>query len=268
MYDFLKISESCRLNSSIPSDKFGYEEKDHISITLLGTIKPGLANVTYEETDTKHLGEIMILQVEVHDHPQEIFHLIQPIFKFIMYQCLVLLKYKEKFKLVTCKIRPGKRDSDLNVLNNFAVSSWIHPDIMSLDAKKMIDDIRTAINTESDLFTIYSMMHLAISNFPQRGTSLAHTKRIIMGVMGRIYPTGIEFKEILQYCTPFEYHKPIEKARKYQKAHRETNHILLHDYEDIWYCLNRYEKTRKIIDAQQYHNMRELLYYIEEERWY
>lgn len=252
---------------TIPKERLGYEENDRVQVTLLGTIKPDLANVTYAEDDELHVGEIMVIQVDVEDILQDIYPFLLPIFKAIKYQCLVVLKYLEKFKLAVCKVRPGKVNPDLNIPNYIIASYWIHTDLMSAPVEKAISDIRTALNDSTDLKTIYERIHSAVVSIEQRGMSEAHAKKIVMGVMGRQYPKGIKFKEILKYCTPIQYHKPKPgPRRKHAPVERESNYILLHDYEDIWYCLQRSEQTQRYVSGES--DMQTLIYRLEKEPRY
>ena len=267
MHEFLQIPTSCRQNLSLPKDRLGITEEAVTDITVLGIIKPDLINVQYSEEDVSHSEEIAIIQLTLDNIDIDLFQLVRTIFKEIKYKCLLILKYQKKLKLSTCSFETGKNDTNLNVLKTAIISWWIHPDLMSQPVDRSILHIRNALNCQTDLKSIYLTIHNAVVNIKQSGTSYAHAQRIVRNLIGN--KQGIPYKTIYKDCTPIQYHQPTQnRYNKYAKVNKGANYILLHDYEDIWYCLNKYEPTQSIIEARKYKNMEELLYYTESEPWY
>lgn len=265
MTDFLQIPDKCRMNNSIPLERFDIKDDAVNNANVIGIIKPELSKVYYSETDINHIGEIVIIQLDLNGGLIDLYSILRGVFKNIKYKCIVILKFQDKFKISTCRFNPGKIDPSANILKNIIISCWIHPELMSQVTQNSVNSIREALNSNLDLDSIYANIHAAVVNINQRGTSEAHAKRIVQGVTGNKY--NHEYKKIFKYCTPIRYHKPKSSRLRYS-SERETNYILLHDYEEIWYCLNKYEKTRQIIEARGFKNMDELLYYIESEPWY
>ena len=267
MCDFLRIPDLCKQNINIDKNKVGLGNADAVKdITVIGMIKPSLADVQYSEKDIGHSEEIAIIHIELQDITVDYYSLLRSIFKTIKYKCLLVLHFQDKYKLATCRFTPGKKDSDLNVLKSVIISCWIHPDIMSAPVEKSVHRIREALNNMKNLDDVYRTIHDAVVDINQRGTSYAHAQRIVKNLLGN--KKNLPYATIYQYCTPVNYHKPTGGSKTYDKANRMSNHILLHDFEDIWYCLNRYEPTRRIIEGRQYKDMDELLYYTEGDSWY
>lgn len=265
MQDILKIPMRCRVETKIPQQRFELNDPAIIAITAIGMIKPELANVFFSANDKEHIGEIAIIQLDFQQVPEDLYTPLRKVFKAIKYKCLLVLKYQNKFKLSTCRFTPGKSDPNNNVLKHVKISSWIHLDCMSQQVSHSMERITTAINSEGDLDAIYAEIHDAVVEINQRGTSYAHAKRIVQGLTGNKY--GHEYSKIFKYCTPIPYYIPEGTGAKYH-VKKGNDYILLHDYEEIWYCLNMYQKTKMIIDAWEYKNMDEILYKIESEPWY
>lgn len=65
-------------------------------------------------------------------------YLSQHIFSKIKYPCILLIQYKEKFLLCSCKFDAGRIDYEKNILKSILFSHWVYPDIISSAAQSFI----------------------------------------------------------------------------------------------------------------------------------
>lgn len=70
-----------------------------------------------------------------------LFEVARKIYKKVKYPCLLILKYQDKFLVSTCQFDAGKVDRDNNLLHAVNFSHWIHADLLSPGASRMICEI-------------------------------------------------------------------------------------------------------------------------------
>ena len=179
------------------------------------------------------------------------------IFKKVKYPCLLVMCYQNKFLCSCCRIAAGKIDYDNNILGRICFSHWIHPDLLTDKSQNMLSEINQALNLKSNLYDIYIKMAHAIESFKLSGISRAHVDRLLQDMLGKTPASKRD--EIMQYCTPYKKFVPRNgtQAAKFEK---EKNHYeFRYDSEDIWYCLLKNEKTRKVISGRRYRDIEDLI---------
>ena len=70
----------------------------------------------------------------------------------------------------------------------------------------------------------------------------------------------------MQYATPYKKHHLTERtvAAKYDKSKRTKSFTYSYDYEDIWYCFQKYEPSNKAIEGRRYRDIEDLVFSIDE----
>lgn len=266
MLSFFNIPKQCALNLNIPLEKFFVGapsiRSSVIAVHWRASIKPMLTGTAAVNRGNIRYEEIQILSVELKDS-DNLFAILHGIYKQIKYPCLVDVQYKDKFLISTCQFRAGKVDRDDNIIYCINCSHWIHPDLLSSGAVQMIDEINRALAQQGDLRSIYTEMVHAVQRFRLNGTTKAHIDRLLFDMIGKTSPTKRD--EIMKYCTPYRKHAPINSSRaaKYDKAKRRSTFSYAYDYEDIWYCLLKFEQTKKVVLGRRYRDIQELVFQID-----
>lgn len=266
MLSFFNIPKQCALNLNIPLEKFFVGapsiRSSVIAVHWRASIKPMLTGTAAVNRGNIRYEEIQILSVELKDS-DNLFAILHGIYKQIKYPCLVDVQYKDKFLISTCQFRAGKVDRDDNIIYCINCSHWIHPDLLSTGAVQMIDEINSALAQQGDLRSIYTEMVHAVQRFRLNGTTRAHIDRLLFDMIGKTSPT--ERDEIMKYCTPYRKHAPINSSRaaKYNKAKRRSAFTYSYDYEDVWYCLLKFEQTKKVVLGRRYRDIQELVFQID-----
>lgn len=262
---YIDIPNDYRIKKEIPPEKF---ESAIIAecvdrITWSGNIKSAVSGVEATSTNETRYEEIQLFHFEVRDRSM-IYDVGRSFYQEIKYPCIIELQVGEATTIGVCEFQPGKNDPEKNVLHTQCFSHWLHEDILSPQAQTMISTINGAIRKKTDMQDIYRSVRNAILNWKMGGTSRAHVDRIIFDLIGkgRVSPNSVR-----KYCQPFEYHAIMPGNRKYTTQRRENSYTLIHDYEEVWYCLMKCPETRRIIELRRYRDMDDLLYSIDSKGW-
>ena len=270
MLTLFKIPEQCALKINVFISKFLNPDSDVgqsvESIQWRASIKPEFTGITAVNNNTLRYDELQIVLITL-VNTDFLFEVTRKIYKEIKYPCLLILNYQNKFLVSTCQFNAGKVDKDNNLLHAVNFSHWIHADLLSPGADRMICEINEAINEKSDLCHIYTKMTHAIQNFRLGGTTKAHVDRLLYDMCGRI--SAAKRDAIMKYCTPYKKHAPLDASRatKYNKAKRTSAYTYSYDYEDIWYCLMCCEETQEVIRKRKYRDIEDLIYSIDSKSW-
>lgn len=256
----LLIPEKCMVQNKILVSKFFDDDyfESVRSITWLASLKPLFVNVTAVKTETIRYEEIQIICVDLTE-TDNLYGVANAFYKKIKYPCLLVMRYNNKFLFSTCQFDAGKDDYNSNKLHSIQFSHWIYPDLLSDGAKRTINKINNALNLESDLKTIYTELSHAVQFFRLEGTTKAHVKRLLYDMIGPTSDNKLD--NIMQYATPYKKHHLTEQtlAAKYDKSKRTKSFTYSYDYEDIWYCLQKYEPSKRVIEGRRYRDIEDLM---------
>ncbi len=262
MLSILQIPEKCIYNKPVPLEKIFKGENDETlnavqSIMWHATLKPALVNVSAVKTDLIRYEEIQVFTVTLND-PSMLYAIARSIYKMIKYPCLLVFCYQEKMIFSTCQFNVGKTDCENNILRGISFSHWVYPEQLSKGAQEMIEKINAALNSEKDLYSIYTELSHAVQFFQLSGISKAHVDRLLRDLLGRGHKSR---DKIMQYCTPYKKYAVTDESRasRYDKLKRTSNHTYSYDREDIWYCLLKYEPAKKVIIGRRYRDIDDLI---------
>lgn len=267
MISLLNVLDKSIRNSSVPLEKLFAKAPEAVgksveSVIWYASLKPDVLEADAVKNETIRYEEIQILIVKLTgtDYMYDIARLV---YKSIRYPCLLVFQYQNKFTCSVCQFEAGAIDYDNNILHNILFSHWIHPDLLTAKAKLMIDRINSSLSEKSNLLSIYTGIAHAIENFRLSGISKAHVDRILRDMLGKTLPKSLD--KIMKYCTPYKIFFASEHsiAARYDKSKRRTDSRYSYDYEDIWYCLMQYDKTRNVIVGRRYRDIEELIYKID-----
>lgn len=270
MLTLFNIPEQCALKINVPLSKFMSPDSDIgqsvESIQWCASVKPEFTGITAVNSDIIRYDELQIFLINL-VNTDFLFEVARKIYKKVKYPCLLILKYQDKFLVSTCQFDAGKVDRDNNLLHAVNFSHWIHADLLSPGASRMICEINESLNEKSDLYHIYLKMTYAIQNFRLGGTTKAHVDRLLYDIRGRTSATKRD--AIMKYCTPYKKHAPLDASRatKYDKAKRTADYTYSYDYEDIWYCLMCCKETQEVIKKRKYRDIEDLVYSIDSKNW-
>lgn len=265
MIELFDIPQNCICNITIPTQKFfGDSELVDLveGIQWYASLKPSLINAQPVKNSDIRYEEIQILCLKLTD-TNNLYEIVRTIFKQVKYPCLLLIEYENKFLCGCCRFNAGKIDYDNNILKQIVFSHWIHPDFLSANAGKTIENINHALNKRTDLYDIYTEITHSIQNFSLNGITKAHVERLLKDLLG---PCSAKKRDtILAYCTPYKKYAPTDtsKSAKYDRNKRTSNYTYRYDIEDIWYCLKQYEPTNAVVVGRRYKDIEDLIYSID-----
>lgn len=272
MLTLLNIPTQCiRANYDRDIPVSNFFKKDSIalagyvhSVKWYASMKPGLINARPVKTKEVAYEEIQVFQVEISDSKQ-MFYIANALYKHIKYPCILIIKYEKKYCVGVCPFTIGKVDFDKNILKAEVFSHWIYPDLLSPSATKFISAINQSIEADDNLRSIYTRIYHAVQMFRLKGTTKTHVNKLLCDLLGKSNCSESKRNEILKYCTPYKKHMPTSDslAAKYDSSKRTSNYVYSYDYEDIWYCLMKYEQTRTIIEKRKYRDIDDLIFTID-----
>lgn len=271
MIDLFDIPEACRFEYSISVDKFNADNKDvfYNSVTDIkwaANINPQILGIDNTGNDLDVFKEMQVLCVSI-NNSHAVYPVARVILQSIKYPCILLIRYQDKFAICSGRITPYKRDFEKNSLKKIYISHWIHTDLVSAKADECIQKINCAFCIRSSIHDMYCRVRDAIESFELGGLSKSCSYEIIESLIGSC--NDKEKQEILQYCTPYQYHSPSDDSigAKYDMSKRSAQYTWIHDEEDLWYCFMRNNKTRSVIKGRRYESMEELLFRLGYDRW-
>ena len=268
---FVKVKRECIVDKEVQVSRFvgdncTKELKSIIKkIIWYGTIKPGISKVDASISDTQRYEEIQLLEVEIQDR-QQLFDVGKVIFSSVKYPCIVEFSMDDVISIGCCTFSPGKKDYSENVNKSMVFSHFLHRDLISPQAKKMVDQINDALSEERvSIGDIYSKVKGRILDYKLGGMSRDHVDRLIVDMLGKT-PSGRK-AEIRKYCIPYEYHQPIVGSGKYGNKRKFSNYTLVHDFEEVWYCFMKDLQVRSMIEKRGYRDMEHLVFAIDSKGW-
>lgn len=265
-----RIPDQCIIDREINKKEFFDGSKLSLakfvrSISWYASLKPGFISAKPVRTSEIAYEEIQVFQVEI-TNSEKLFSIAAAFYKKVRYPCILIMKFGAKYCVGACPFTVGKIDSDKNILKNQAISHWIHPDLLSPGASKLISAINQSIETGNDLQSIYTRIYHAVLIFQLGGgITKVHVDRLLWDLLGRNNCPESKRNEILKYCTPHKRYMPTDDslAAKYDGSKRTSSYIYSYDIEDIWYCLMQYAPTKKIIASRRYRDIEDLVYCID-----
>lgn len=253
------IPDRAKVDFEIPKSKIDFSENvvdDILDVKWIGTIKPCIMGVEPVVAEDKRFEEIQIMSVNI-TTVENIYEIGKCIFKSVKYPVILKVCYEEKYLIGVCIFKPGKIDSNENVLSKIQYSHWIHEDLMSKNASKLLDVISETLKEESNLYDIYKTIEQAIVAFKISGTNKAHINRLLNHMLGAKY----DFDEIMKYATPV---KIYGKVGSHYSSKRTTSFTYCYDYEELWYCFMKNERTARVITNRRYRDIEDLIFSINE----
>ena len=267
MIQLFNIPEKCIVNKEIPLEKIftNNNKGNRKQLLWYATIKSEVFPVRKVNTEEKRYEEIQFLELYV-DSAENLYGLVTPIFKKIKYHCVIVVNNGDKSIVSICNYKPGKRDYSLNTHRRIEFSHWIHEDLLSSPATQFIENINRAIDSADSLEEMYGLIRNAVTAFPLSGTTKRYIEKILTYFTGG--KINYNFNEIMSYCSPRRFSVPMNpsKAAKYNKNMRYYPNVYSYDYEDVWYCLMKYDFTARIIKKQRYRDINDLIYCLNE-KW-
>lgn len=231
------------------------------SITWVMSIKPQILNVTPLLNEKYRIEEIEVFQVSITKLIDEgtYTELYKHIFAKVLYPCVLIIVYKNKYKFVACKFEAGKNDYNKNVLKSFYISSWIYDDLLTEKAAKCKDAIsRMLLTREGSLQEIYLEICNTILQFQQRYIgSRNHIQRIVYSLAGN---SGIP---IIATIPSVKRYEAKAKKNKYQKTEYMSQFKYYYEYEDIWHTFMQDDRLNLIIKKRRYSDIEDLIFSID-----
>lgn len=224
------------------------------SIVWEGNIKPAIAGIDATVIGNLRYEELQFLQVKLKGR-EDLYSIGKCIYSKIKYPCVIEFLLNDSVIIGVCKFTAGKIDISLNTEKRLFFSHILRKDLLSAKAQEMIDNINHAITSCSNIGDMYNSICSSVSNYQLSGTTKAHVYRLITDMLGKTLPK--ERNSIMQYCEPYKYYAPIFDNRYNKK--KNSNYILVHDYEEIWFCFMKHPATKKVIESRRYRDIEELI---------
>lgn len=256
------IPDECKLSIKIPPEKFDLTTDDVNCVLWLGNLKPAVTLVEPTITPKQRYEELQFFQVKLHSR-EKLYEVGKCIYSRVKYPCVIEFVINDVVTIGICKFNAGALDFTENVKKRIFFSHFLRKDLLSDKAQKMVDDINNAISTQKDLGNMYDAICDAISNYRLSGTTMAHVERLITDMLGKT--TATQKQLIYQYCEPYKYHA-VTSGNRFS-GRRASNYMLIHDYEELWYCFMMFPATRKVIENRRYRDIEDLIYSIDSKGW-
>ncbi len=267
MLHLLSIPEKCKCEIKIPQEKYFPDGNSAIALSIesiqwRASLKPVLLGVQAVKNESVRYEEIQIICIEL-NNTDYLYDIVHVIFKKVKYPCVLILRYQIKYMFSSCQFHAGKIEYDNNILHAITFSHWIYPELLSDGAEKFLETINQAISTQGDLFEIYTEISHAIENFKVSGVTRNHIDRLLRDMLGSV--SAKRRDDIMKYCSPYKKFSPTAPtlAARYDKTKRTSSYTYSYDREDVWYCLQNYEPTKKVIAGRRYRNIDDLIYSID-----
>ncbi len=239
----IDIPDSFRLSSQNKKDMsdkppFSSIRSKVKKLEWCGNINPIASEALSPSPEKPYYNEIQLLHCELNKR-ENIYKVGTVIYREIKYLCIVEFQVGDATSIGACSFKPGKIDQNRNILHTKLFSHWLRKDFLSSNAQKMIDDINSAIRRTTDIEDIYGAVKNAIFNHSMRGTTKKKAYSIVYDLIGQRKTSPAK---ILEYCQPMN-----------------MNGRLIHDYEEIWYCLMNHPETREIA-KKRFRNIDDLIF--------
>lgn len=240
--NLIDIPDSFRLSSHNKKDmsdkpSFSSIRSKVKKLEWCGNINPIASEALSPSPEKPYYNEIQLLHCEMNKR-ENIYDVGTVIYREIKYLCIVEFQVDDATSIGACSFKPGKIDQNRNILHTMLFSHWLRKDFLSSNAQKMIDDINSAIRRTTDIADIYQTVTNSIFNYSMSGVSKTKAYSIVYDLIG---PGKTSPAKILKYCQP-----------------TKIKGLLIHDYEEIWYCLMKHPDTRPIAE-KKYRDIEELI---------
>ena len=245
----------------IPIEKIFDEETikqfEITEATWLMTIKPGIRNVSCYIDGRIRMEEIEVISLKIETTSDKCSYqnLLSQLHEKIMYPCVVLILYHDKYKIAAWKFVDGGRKSNGVVLKAPYISAWIREPATSKKTElctQMVSDL--LLNGAGDLKTLYDQICNAILNCPpQYIGSHTHLSRLLYDL------TGKESHPIKNKIDTIKRYEVKNSPFKYQKKEFGASYKYSFEYEDVWAAFMEDEQIRKIIEKRKYCDIEELV---------
>lgn len=262
--ELIIIPDASRLKlPNINRDKFVSVQNDWLdyvsNIIWYGVLKPEINNVTVFSNEKDIYEEIQFFDIyllsEARNH---IYEIAKGFFGQIRYPSIAEFHLDDEILICGCTFHKGKTDYCANVNKDVFLSHYIRKDCLSQPAKKQIERINKACQMETDLKTIYYEIYYAIDEYRLGGISRARVDRLIRAMTrGNVIP-----KDVRKYCTPYEFHRYVDNDSKYGHGRKESNYILVHDLEEVWYSFMKCPEIKNFIEKRYLKDLNEVISYI------
>lgn len=265
MVSYIDVPEKCKFAAPkhIDPAQIFHNHKDPPAvdgIKWIGTISPVSAHVSAYKDERSAYEEIQILSISL-TQADDLSQTVSAVFRAILYPCLLIVRYSDKFLLSACAFDIGKRDSDRNILRHPALSHWIHSDYCSSEAEEFIGKINLHLNAEGSLKEIYLNILHEIQMFPLGGIcSKQYLISIVKWLRGSCSAKFLS--STFATCTPYKKYAPKDSSirARYEKKSSGQSYTYTYDAEEVWYSLIMEPSTEKIIRARKYRNLEDLIY--------
>ena len=268
---FISVSDKCIVNHEVPVSKFvekNESNEDASSIKRIvwyASIKPDVSAVKASISENMRYEEIQLLEITLTGR-EFLYDAAKSVFAHIKYPCVIEFYMGDVICIGCCSFSPGKKDYTENVKKSLIFSHFLHRDILSPQAKNMIDRINIILTEEGQYIAdMYSGICGALLGYKLGGTSRAHVDRLIEDMIGKA--SSSRKAEIRQYCIPYEFHQTIDGSGKYGNRRKYSNYTLVHDYEEIWYSFMKDPQISSIIEKRRYRDMEDLVFSIDSKGW-
>lgn len=264
MIELLNIPEEFQIRHKNPQNLIEHIFSDTDSemhsfvskVEWVASIKPGIADTTPVRTKTIRYDEIEVIFLEIED-TQELYNVCVPICKSIVYPCLLVIQFQDRFLLGVCPFTAGKLDYDKNVLSSMIFSHWIFPDLLSRGAQKLISAISAQIVAKGDVKSIYVAMKYCIQDFQLRGISKPHVIALTKDLVGR------NCERAYRSCVPYKMYLPVGPGIRAKYSARSDRFNYRYDTEDLWHAYMTDEMIRGIIEKRGYRDIEDLIWSID-----
>ena len=231
------------------------------NVNWIMTIKPGIRNVSSFVDGRIRAEEIEVISLAVGSIPDKsgYLSLLSQIHGKIMYPCVVLLEYLNKYKIATWKFFDSDRKTSGVALKSPYVSAWIRDPTTSEKTEQCVKRISDLLlNGEGNIKTLYDQICSAILNCaPQYIGSRAHLSRLLYDLTGKKnHPIQNEIDSRKRYEVKKQY-------AKYQKKKYGSSYKYGYEYEDIWAAFMEDDQIQAIIKKRRYRDMEELVFQID-----
>jgi len=252
MLNYLKLNEKCLVNKVVPIEtlnKNSPEEKELfsavININWLASLRPQELGIPSYNEDKRIYEEIQIFEVTL-SNIENMYIISSAFMKMVNYPLIVILKYKDKYKL--CLSKPYlKIQNNENLVKGFFHTYWIHLQSPSPITQRLIAALDINQYTGKNIYEFYCNYYNKIILFESISLSKSRVYEFIDYYCGIC--TDEEKENLLAYCDAYkiisrDYTNP---KTKYGKRNIESKMFMYqYDLEDLWYSFSQNEKINTV----------------------
>jgi hypothetical protein len=229
-------------------------------LTWVASFRPEETGVLSFEDDKRRYEEVQVFEMSVSSHKN-----IMPISRAVMgalsYPIVLLASFNGQYKVSIAK-PTKKRGDDLLSIHSLFQTFWFFPDAenVSLITNNILEALDFSKYAYDSIYDFHMQLYTALSFYKAKGITKARLIRLLHWIGLKNDPCK---REIIESCNPIKFFPPKYLVDGYAPE-RESNYLLLHDHEEVWYNLIKREKTQRFIAGRRIRTMEELLYYSDE----